>query len=621
MSGAAASFQRMTQQIQSFDVKGGPQFGRAHLPLLRAALGTAGLDGFIIPHEDEYNNEYLPANAERLMWATGFTGSAGAAIVMADRAAAFVDGRYTEQVKAQVDPDLFAYEDLVDLGVAGWIRANARTGEVIGYDPRLHSPDALATIEAAAEKAGAILKAVDANPIDTAWEDRPAPPRAAVNPHPLEMAGVSHADKRRTIGQSVGEGGADAAVITDPASIAWLFNLRGGDVACTPLPLAAAVLEKDGRATLFIEDEKLTDAARSHLGNEVALRAESEFAAGLQALSGKTVRVDPATSSVWVFQTLSEAGANLQRKSDPVALPKACKNAAEIAGSKQAHIRDGAALVRFLHWLDTEAQSGDYDEIAAAIQLETFRKQMPELKDISFETISAAGPNGAFPHYRVNSASARKLERGSLYLVDSGGQYDDGTTDVTRTVPIGEPTADMRRHFTLVLKGHIALSQIRFPEGTTGSALDVLARAPLWNEGFDYDHGTGHGVGSYLGVHEGPQRISKAPNTIALQPGMIVSNEPGYYKVGDYGIRIENLQFVTEAEALSGGDRNMLGFEALTMAPIHRGLVDVTLLSPAELSWLDAYHDEVKANVLPLLDGDAATWLEQACEPLAGATP
>ncbi len=611
----------MTQQIQNFDVKGGPQFGRAHLPLLRAAMSAAGLDGFIIPHEDEYNNEYLPANAERLMWATGFTGSAGAAIVMADRAAAFVDGRYTEQVKAQVDPDLFSYEDLVELGVAGWIGANARTGEVIGYDPRLHSPDALAKIEAAADKAGAVLISVDANPIDSAWEDRPAPPRAKVNPHPLELAGVSHADKRRTIGESVGGDGADAAVITDPASIAWLFNLRGGDVACTPLPLAAAVLEKDGRATLFIEDEKLTDAARSHLGNEVALRPETEFSAGLQALAGKTVRVDPASSSVWVFQTLQDANADIQRKADPVALPKACKNAAEVEGSKQAHIRDGAALVRFLHWLDTEAQSGEYDEIAAAIQLETFRKQSPDLKDISFETISAAGPNGAFPHYRVNTASTRKLERGSLYLVDSGGQYDDGTTDVTRTVPIGEPSAAMRRHFTLVLKGHIALSQIRFPEGTTGSALDILARAPLWQEGFDYDHGTGHGVGSYLGVHEGPQRISKAPNTIAMQPGMIVSNEPGYYKVGDYGIRIENLQFVTEAEAISGGDRKMLGFEALTMAPIHRGLVDVTLLSASEVTWLDAYHADVKANLLPLLDGEAATWLVQACEPFAGATP
>lgn len=611
----------MTQQIQHFDVKGGPDFGRAHLPALRAALKSAGLDGFIIPHEDEYNNEYLPANAERLMWATGFTGSAGAAIVMADRAAVFVDGRYTEQVKAQVDPELFDYADLVEQGIAGWIKDNARKGETIGYDPRLHSPDAMAKIEAAAEKAGAALKALEVNPIDSAWEDRPAPPRARVHPHPIELAGEAHADKRRRIGGDLESEGADAAVITDPASIAWLFNLRGGDVMCTPLPLAAAVLEKDGRATLFIEEEKLTTETRGHLGNEVALRPETEFGEGLKALTGKTVRVDPAASSVWVFNALSEAGAEIQRKPDPVALPKACKNSAEIEGSKAAHIRDGAALVRFLHWLDTEAQSGEVDEIAAAIQLETFRKQSPELKDISFETISAAGPNGAFPHYRVNTASTRKLERGSLYLVDSGGQYADGTTDVTRTVPIGDPTAEMRRHFTLVLKGHIALSMIRFPAGTTGAALDALARAPLWNEGLDYDHGTGHGVGSYLGVHEGPQRISKAPNSIALKPGMIVSNEPGYYQVGDYGIRIENLQFVTEAETLPGGDRPMHGFETLTQAPIHRALIDPSHMTPAELAWLDAYHAGVREKLLPLVDGEVADWLVKACEPFFGATP
>lgn len=611
----------MTQQIQHFDVKGGPEFGRAHLPALRAALKDAGLDGFIIPHEDEYNNEYLPANAERLMWATGFTGSAGAAIVMTDRAAVFVDGRYTEQVKAQVDPELYEYADLVEQGVAGWIKAHVKTGERVGFDPRLHSPDAMARIEAAAKSAGAELVSLDVNPIDAAWTDRPAPPRAKVNPHPLAFAGEAHADKRRRIAGDIEADGADAAVITDPASIAWLFNLRGGDVACTPLPLAAAVLEKDGRTTLFIEGDKLTDETRGHLGNEVAIRPETEFGEGLKALSGKTVRVDPAASSVWVFQTLGDAGAELQRKADPVALPKACKNAAEIDGARTAHVRDGAALVRFLHWLDTTAQSGEIDEIAAAIQLETFRKQTPELKDISFETISAAGPNGAFPHYRVTTATTRKLERGSLYLVDSGGQYADGTTDVTRTVPIGEPTAEMRRHFTLVLKGHIALSMIRFPEGTTGAALDALARAPLWNEGLDYDHGTGHGVGSYLGVHEGPQRISKAPNAVALKPGMIVSNEPGYYQVGDYGIRIENLQFVTEAESLPGGDRPMHGFETLTQAPIHRALVDASLLTAAELTWLDDYHAGVRDKLLPLVEGEVADWLVRACEPFFGATP
>jgi Xaa-Pro aminopeptidase len=612
----------MTQQIQTFHVKGGPEFGRANLPKLRQALKDAGLDGFIIPHEDEYNNEYLPANAERLTWATGFTGSAGAAIAMTDRAAVFVDGRYTEQVKNQVDNDLYQYADLTGEGLAGWIRSNAKRGEKIGYDPKLHSPDALARLDAAAERAGAELICVDQNPIDAAWEDRPAAPAEDVHPHPLAFSGEEHGDKRRRIAGDLDEAGADAAVITDPASIAWLFNLRGGDVSCTPLPLSSAVLERDGRATLFINEDKLTDAARAHLGNEIAVRPETEFGEGLKGLSGKTVRVDPAVSSVWVFQQLEQGGARVKRGPDPVSLPKACKNTVEIDGSKAAHIRDGAAIVRFLHWIDTKAQGGDVDEITAAVTLEAFRRGSTQLKDISFETISAAGPNGAFPHYRVNTASTRKLEPGSLYLVDSGGQYPDGTTDITRTVPIGQPNEAQRRHFTLVLKGHIALSMIRFPEGTTGGALDVLARAPLWMSGHDYDHGTGHGVGSYLGVHEGPQNISKRPSTVALKPGMIVSNEPGYYEVGAYGIRIENLQFVTPAtDVAPHGDRKMLGFETLTMAPIHRGLVDVTLLTTEEMTWLDAYHTTVRENVLPLVDGETASWLLSACEPFYGRTP
>ncbi|MEQ8405451.1 MAG: aminopeptidase P family protein [Oceanicaulis sp.] len=612
----------MTQQIQTFHVKGGPEFGRENLPKLRKALKDAGLDGFIIPHEDEYNNEYLPANAERLTWATGFTGSAGAAIAMADRAAVFVDGRYTEQVKSQVDNALYEYADLTDGGVAGWIRRNAKRGETIGYDPKLHSPDALAKIDAAAERAGATLVAVDENPIDAAWDDRPAPPAADVHPHPIAFSGEEHGDKRRRVAGDLAEAGVDAAVITDPASIAWLFNLRGGDVACTPLPLSAAILDADGRATLFINEDKLTNAARAHLGNEVSVRPETEFGDGLKSLSGKSVRLDPAVSSVWVFQKLEAGGAAIKRGANPVALPKACKNDVEIEGAKAAHIRDGAAIVRFLHWIDTAGQSGEVDEIEAAVKLEEFRRGSTELKDISFETISAAGPNGAFPHYRVNTASTRKLEEGSLYLVDSGGQYPDGTTDITRTVPIGQPSEAQRRHFTLVLKGHIALSVIRFPEGTTGAALDALARAPLWMAGHDYDHGTGHGVGSYLGVHEGPQNISKRPNTIALKPGMIVSNEPGYYKVGSYGIRIENLQFVTGPDAVPPhGDRKMLGFETLTMAPIHRGLVDLTLLTPEETAWLDAYHARVRENVLPLVDGEAVDWLVKATEPFYGQTP
>lgn len=603
----------MTQHIQNFDVKGGPQIGQENLPKLRAALKSQGLDGFLVPHEDEYNNEYLPANAERLAWATGFTGSAGAAIVMAERAAVFVDGRYTEQVKAQVDNSLYEYRDLVEEGLHGWIAANAKSGEKIGYDPKLHAPDALSRIEKAAEKAGAKLVATETNPIDSAWENRPDAPAEQVHPHTIEFAGIDHGEKRDQIASALKAAGADAAVITDPASIAWLLNLRGGDVMCTPLPLSAVILNNDGHASLFINEAKLTDATRMHLGNEVSVRDEADFSKGLKALSGKTVSVDPAKSSAWVFQKLSDGGAQIHRAMDPVALPKAAKNATEIMGSQNAHIRDGAAIVRFLHWLDTEAQSGEFDEIHAAIQLETFRKQSSDLKDLSFETISAAGPNGAFPHYRVNTATTRKLEKGSLYLVDSGGQYPDGTTDITRTVPIGAPSEAMKRHFTLVLKGMIGLSMIRFPEGTTGHALDAIARAPLWAAGHDYDHGTGHGVGSYLGVHEGPQRIAKAANSIALKPGMIVSNEPGYYLVGSYGIRIENLQFVTAPQAIEHGDRNMLGFQYLTVAPIHRGLIDASLMSEGELSWLNAYHGDVLAKVGPLVDGDVSDWLINAC--------
>ncbi len=611
----------MTHQIQNFDVKGGPQAGRDHLPLLREAIRAAGLHGFLIPHEDEYNNEYLPANAERLAWATGFTGSAGAAVVSLARAAVLVDGRYTVQVRAQIDEDLFEIADLVETGMAGWVRENAKPGERFGYDPRLHTPDSLARIREGAEAAGAELVAVERNLIDEAWQGRPPAPCAMVVPHPLAFAGEEHSAKRARIGEAVQREGAQAAVITDPASIAWLLNVRGGDVACSPLPLARVILKADGTAELFINENKLAAETRGHLGNQVAIRPEPEFADGLAALSGQKVRVDPASASAWVFDRLKEAGAAIQRKPDPVLIPKACKNAVEIEGSRKAHIRDGAAITRFLHWLDTEAQSGEVDEIAAAIKLEQFRHGVDGFKDISFETISGAGPNGAMPHYRVNAETVRKLETGSLFLIDSGGQYTDGTTDITRTVPIGRPTAPMIEHFTRVLKGHIALARARFPKGTTGHQLDVLARLPLWEAGLDYDHGTGHGVGSYLGVHEGPQRIAKAPNSIALQPGMIVSNEPGYYRIGAYGIRIENLQYVTEPEVIEGGDREMMGFEALTLAPIHRGLIADTLMSPAELAWLDAYHAQVRKALLPMVEGEVASWLMKATEPFFGATP
>ncbi|MEE2566039.1 aminopeptidase P family protein [Hyphobacterium marinum] len=607
----------MTQfKPQSFDVKGGPQVGRAHLPLLRDALAEAGLDGFVIPHEDEYNNEYLPDCNERLSWATGFTGSAGAAVVLTGKAAVFADGRYTVQVREQVDASIFEIQDLIETPPYDWVGKNAPKGAKIGYDPKLHSPDALDHFHRAARKAGAEMVAVETNPIDTAWQDRPAPPAAQVHPHPIEFAGEDHASKRSRVGEAIAEDGADAAAITAPPSLAWLFNLRGGDVARSPLALGAAILNADGTATLYMDPEKLTDEARSHLGNEVAIRPEAEFAAGLAELKGKAVSVDPAQSSAWVFDRLQAAGATVKRRRDPVALPKAIKNSTEIGGARKAHVRDGAALTRFLHWLDTEAQSGEVNEIEAAIKLAEFRGELTDLKDLSFDTISGFGKNGALPHYRVSEASNLKLARGSLYLVDSGGQYPDGTTDVTRTVPIGEPTAEMRRRFTLVLKGHIALSTARFPRGTSGGQLDTLARLPLWMNGLDYDHGTGHGVGSFLGVHEGPQRIAKAGSSEPLKPGMIVSNEPGYYKEQEYGIRIENLIVVTELAPAGDGDRAMMGFENLTLAPIHRGLIDLDILTREERAWVDAYHADVLAKLGPKLSGETAEWLNAACAPL-----
>jgi Xaa-Pro aminopeptidase len=608
-------------RAQSFEVKGGPQLGRDHLPLLRSKLAEAGLDGFIIPHEDEYNNEYLPDCAERLAWATGFTGSAGAAVVLTDKAAVFVDGRYTVQSREQVDQALFSLEDLTGAGVPGWLAKNAVSGSRIGYDARLQSPDALGHLWIAARKAGAELVAVETNPIDAAWENRPPAPMAKLIAHPTEFTGEDHADKRTRIGAAIAEDGAEAAAITSPASIAWLFNLRGGDVMRSPLPLGAAIIRKDGTATFYVAPEKVTDEVRTHLGNEIALRPESEFEAGLKELSGSKVSVDPASCSAWVFDTLESAGATPVRRRDPVALPKAIKNATELTGAAKAHVRDGAALTRFLHWLDTEAQSGEVDEITAAQKLASLRGELNELRDLSFDTISGYGANGALPHYRVSEASNLMLSPGSLYLVDSGGQYPDGTTDVTRTVPIGEPTAEMRERFTLVLKGHIGLARLRFPKGTTGGQMDILARLPLYMAGLDYGHGTGHGVGSFLGVHEGPQRIAKAGSDEPLKPGMILSNEPGFYKEGEYGIRVENLIYVTEPRDIPGGEIPMMGFENLTWAPLHKGLIDVHLLTTDEIDWVDAYHAGVRERILPQLDGEAANWLIRACEPLAGATP
>ncbi|MBL8543519.1 MAG: aminopeptidase P family protein [Hyphomonadaceae bacterium] len=602
--------------FQNYDDPGGPALGRKHLPRLRKALKAQGLDGFIVPHEDEWQNEYVPPAYDRLAWTTGFTGSAGAAIVFHDEAAIFTDGRYTLQVRAQVDGDLYQYRDLVDGGPAQYLRERAKRGARIGYDPKLHSPDNLDRLRAAADAAGAHLVALERNPIDAIWDDRPAIPAARVAPHPETYAGESAASKRHRLGEALGKEGAEATVITSPASLAWLFNIRGGDVARTPLPLGEAILRADGTADLFLADEKITPELRTWLGNEVAVKRSEELDGALKALSGKKVRLDPSSASAWYFEQLREAGAEVVRGQDPVVLPRACKNTAEIEGSRKAHKRDGAAISRFLHWLSTEAQSGKVQEIEACQKLESIREATGALKDLSFDSISGAGPNGAIVHYRVTKKTNRKLARGSLFLIDSGGQYLDGTTDITRTVAIGRASPEMKDRFTRVLKGHIALSRVRFPKGTTGHQLDALARLSLWEAGLDYDHGTGHGVGVYLGVHEGPHRIAKLVNTQPLEPGMIVSNEPGYYKTGAYGIRIENLQVVTPAADIEGGERPMLGFETLTLAPIARELIVKKLLSKEELAWVDAYHARVWAEIGPQLDGEAKTWLESATKPL-----
>lgn len=572
-----------------------------------------GLDGFYVPHEDEYQNEYLPDANERLAWATGFTGSFGSAFVFSDEAVLFVDGRYTIQGADQTDPDLITCQGIPEPGPFGWLAAEDKSGQIIGYDPRLMTPNDVSRLSKAAEASGASLRAVEINPIDAAWDGRPPEPCAPMVVHPDVNAGKSHADKRAEISAELKNSGADAAVITSPSSIAWLFNIRGGDVACTPLPLGRAIIQSDGSAELYVDDAKVTDAVRTHLGNEVSIHSLSKLEDGLAALKDRAVSLDPALASAWFFDQLETAGAKIIRERDPVALPRACKNEAEIAGTTAAHERDGIAVTRFLHWLATDAQFGEVTEIDAALKLESFREELGGLEDLSFGTISGAGPNGALPHYRVSMASNRTLERGTLYLVDSGGQYLDGTTDITRTVPIGAPTDEMKRHYTLVLKGHIALATVRFPHGTTGTHLDVLARQALWNAGLDYDHGTGHGVGVYLGVHEGPQRISKAPNDVPLQTGMIVSNEPGFYKEGAYGIRIENLQYVIAPAPISGGEREMYGFQNLTWAPLSRELIDISLLTLAEIDWVNAYHAEVMTRLSAGLPKDVLAWCVDAC--------
>jgi Xaa-Pro aminopeptidase len=589
----------------------------ARLAALRDELARRGVAGFLVPRADEHQGEYVPLHAQRLSWLTGFTGSAGLAIVLADRAAIFVDGRYTLQVRAEVEAGLYEYRHITEQPAAEWIAAYLGSGRALGYDPWLHTAGEIERTGAAAAKSGGTLKPLDSNPLDAAWRDQPPPPLAPVVPHELRYAGKPAAEKRAELAASLAASGVDAAVLTAPDSIAWLLNIRGGDVSHTPLPLSFAILHRDAAVDLFIDRRKLVPDLAAHLGGGVALHAPDALAAALGALSGKTIQLDPASAPVALATLLTAAGATLHRAADPCLLPKSRKNPVELGGTRAAHRRDGAALTRFLAWVSREAPSGKIAEIAAADRLEAFRREGELIRDLSFPTISGAGANGAIVHYRAAPKTEKRLLLGTLYLVDSGAQYLDGTTDVTRTVAIGAPPAEASDRFTRVLKGHIALATCRFPAGTTGSQLDALARNALWQVGLDFDHGTGHGVGSYLGVHEGPQRISKLPNPQALLPGMIVSNEPGYYKTGDYGIRIENLVVVIPCD-VPGAEREMLCFETLTLAPIDRALIVPALLAPDETAWLDAYHARVREILTPLVDRETAEFLAAATAPLAG---
>ncbi len=590
------------------------------LSALREQLKRQRLDGFVVPLTDEHMSEYVGSYAQRLAWLTGFEGSAGSAVVLPEQAAIFTDGRYTLQVRQQVDGANWSFQSVPEASIAGWLKDHAPEGARIGYDPWLHRRDWVEQASEALAARGAELVAVADNPVDRIWSDRPEASKAALVVHPERLAGRSSADKRQAIADWLTSQGADAAVLAALDSIAWTFNVRGTDVSRTPVALAYALVHADGTADLFVAGEKVTPELRQHLGNGVRLHERAAFQEALGELGGKTVAVDPERSVAAIFEALEAAGAKAIAVRDPTVLPRAIKNGAELAGHRAAQQRDGAVMARFLRWIEAEAPSGELDELTASDRLEALRRDNLELKDLSFDSISGAGPNGAIVHYRSSEKTNRKLEPGSLYLIDSGGQYEDGTTDITRTIVVGEPTAEMRDRFTRVLQGHIAVATAVFPKGTKGGQLDSFARRRLWEAGLDYAHGTGHGVGSFLSVHEGPQRIAPVGGAYAggdepLQPGMILSNEPGYYKAGEYGIRIENLVLVVPKE-VPGAEKEMLGFETLTFAPIDRRLIVREMLSAAELEWLNAYHAEVVAQIGPTLAGEDRAWLEQACAPL-----
>ncbi len=598
---------------QTYEVRGDNTVAAQRLPLIREQMKALGIDGLLVPHDDEYLNEYTPLQFERLLWATGFSGSAGALLVLEESAVLFIDGRYTEQARLETPADLFEYEDLRALPPWQWLRDNPGRVSRLGYWSKLHTQDEIGRIEATDHLEPLELVALDKHPVDELWTDKPNGALKAPFPHAIEFSGESSADRRKRVGKAVQEAGADAIVYVNPNATAWLLNVRGDDVPHTPVALCRTVLHTDGRAAAFFNGHEISDELRDHLGADVEISDEDGFGDYLQALGAeeKSVLINTVTCPKYVYQLLEDSGATLREGEDPLILYRGIKNEVEVEGFRQAHIRDGVAMVRFLRWLDEHWQDG-LTEIEAVKKLEACRAEDDALQDISFDTISGSGPNGAIIHYRVSEASDRELQDRELFLVDSGGQYFDGTTDITRTIPIGDQDTERKDRFTRVLQGHIALASVRFPPDTSGYQLDILARQPLWNAGLDYAHGTGHGVGTFLGVHEGPQSVAKKAPWVPLKPGMILSNEPGFYIEGEYGIRIESLVVVRDSDI-----NGMLEFETLTLAPIDKRLVDPALMSASEIAWLDNYHEQVWQTLSPLLNESDAIWLRDATTPLA----
>jgi Xaa-Pro aminopeptidase len=603
--------------FQTFEEPEGGVALTARLSAFREELARRKLTGFVIPRADQQQNEYVAPSEERLAWLTGFTGSAGMAIVLSREAALFVDGRYTLQAAKQVDNKAWNIEPLIDPTPESWLAKHLATGDRLGFDPWLHTSAAAERLAAACVKAGAELVAVEGNPLDAVWIERPAPPLGPVAIHGTPFSGETGTDKLGRIRAEIVKLGADALVLSDSHAVAWTFNIRGADVSHTPLPLSYALVPKDGRPTVFIDHRKLSNSARDHLEATADVREPDALTPMLTELAqrGASIALDSATAADALSRLIAAAGGKPVRGNDPVSLLKAVKNATEIAGTRTAHRRDAVALARFLAWIDREAPSGALTEIDTVEALETFRRETGALKDVSFPTIAGTGPNGAIVHYRVTRKTNRRIAPGDLLLIDSGAQYEDGTTDVTRTIAIGTPTMEMQDRFTRVLRGHIAIARAIFPDGTTGAQLDTLARQFLWQAGIDFDHGTGHGVGSYLSVHEGPARISRL-GTTPLRRGMILSNEPGYYKTDAFGIRIENLELVVGTE-IAGAEKPVNAFETLTLAPIDRRLIDLNMLVEDELSWLNDYHARVRHEVRPLVDEATKVWLDDATEALS----